>query len=334
MKIVFLTTRATKPSFRFRVQALLPLFEQQGHVCRIEALPKSAFGRILMYRNLGDHDAVFLQKRLVSRSELFFLRRRAARLIYDLDDAVMYDSTGSFDPVRALRFHAMMEAADLVACGNDYLAELARNAGGNAITVPTAIDTSVFHPRCRSHKNTPPVIGWSGSRSTNRYLNDLFPVLARFAGRACLRIISDSTEGLDLSLLENLETTFVPWSIDDDVAEAAKFDIGVMPLPDNGWTRGKCGFKALQYMALGIPAVCSPVGANSQIIRHECDGYLADSPDDWYQTLARLIADDVERERMGAAGRRSVEQAYALDVLGPRVVQAVESLLNVDRVSA
>ena len=271
---------------------------------------------------------------MLSRSELFFLRRRVAKLIYDLDDAVMYGSDGSFDAMRALRFRAMMEAADLVTCGNDYLAGLAEAAGGNAIVLPTAIDSDVFHPRCRNHHNALPTIGWTGSRSTNRYLNDLFPVLRRFAGRAALRVISDATDDLDFSRLGNLEHTFVTWSIENEVREAARFDIGVMPLPDNRWTRGKCGFEALQYMALGIPAVCSPVGINSKIIRHEMDGYLLNSPEEWYETLARLIADGDERQRLGAAGRRRVEETYALDVIGPRAVQTAENLLAADRVSA
>ncbi|MGE3314434.1 MAG: glycosyltransferase family 4 protein [Planctomycetaceae bacterium] len=330
MKILFLSTRAAKPSFRFRVLQMLRFFEEQGHEVETALLSKNAWKRFAQFQQLPKYDVVFLQKRLLSWAELKFARMRSRRLIYDLDDAVMYDSAGTDDGRRRARFRAMCRAADLVICGNSYLAEEATNSGGSAKIIPTAIDTERFHPSAKTNSTSSDgetiTIGWTGSRSTNSYLNAVLPVLAQFAGRIDVRIISDTPDGIELSLLKDVPRRFIPWSAETEVSEAATFDIGLMPLPDDPWTRGKCGFKALQYMALGIPAVCSPVGVNREIIHDAHDGFLATTRDDWHRAIARLIREPHLRRQIGVAGRRRVETAYALNVVGPQLVQAVASV--------
>jgi len=365
MKILFLSTRRTKPSFRFRVEQFLPFFAQRGHSYDVVFLPGSAWARLFHYRLLRNYDAVFLQKRLLSRAELSLIRRRVRRLIYDVDDAVMYNAQGEIDSRRQTRFQAVARAADLVICGNQYLADVASQHSDRVLLVPTSIDTETFHPRLRPQQSAPNgfessglprermprppfaksvvdfpqrnalvTVGWTGSSSTNRFLNEVFPVLSKLSGRIHVKFISDSTRDLDLDTLAGVPYTFVPWSTEIEVSETATFDIGLMPLPDNPWTRGKCGFKALQYLALGIPAACSPVGVNREIIRHGHHGFLADSPESWYEILAALVEDPQQRERIGQAGRRRVEGAYALNTQGPRIVKAVERLLSADRRSA
>src|SRR5262249_34872635 len=144
-------------------------------------------------------------------------------------------------------------------------------------------------------------IGWTGSRSTNAYLNDIFPALSQLHGPVQVKIISDTVEGFDFTRLGHVPHIFVPWSPKSEISEAATFDLGLMPVPDNRWTRGKCGFKALQYMALGIPAVCSPVGVNCDIIHDGVDGFFASTPQDWFPIVARLLKDPFLRETVGRA---------------------------------
>lgn len=326
MKILFLSTRAAKPSFRFRVLQMLPFFEKHGHSVETQLLSKSPWKRWWQYQQLSGYDLVFLQKRLLSWAELKVVRARSNRLVFDLDDAVMYHSSGVEDPRRRARFRSLCEAADLVLCGNSYLVDETTNAGGNAMLIPTAIDTERFHYSMRAPRNNTLItIGWTGSRSTNRYLNIVLPTLANFAGRIELKVISDTAQEIDFTLLKDVPRKFVRWSEETEVSEAATFDIGLMPLPEDPWTRGKCGFKALQYMALGIPAVCSPVGVNREIIHDDHDGYLAGTREEWHRALARLIRDPQLRQTIGNAGRRRVERDYALNVIGPRLVAAVES---------
>jgi len=327
MKILFLSTRAAKPSYRFRVEQMLPFFERRGHAVETCLLPKNAWGRWLIYRRLTQYDVVVLQKRLLSWPELTMLRRRSHRLAYDLDDAVMYHSSGAEDARRRARFRAACRAADLVLCGNAYLENEAAAAGAATRLVPTAIDTERYHPGLRRPASDSLLtIGWTGSRSTNGYLNLALPVLAGFAGRVRVKIVSDTLDGVDVSLLKDVPLKWIPWSPKIEVSETATFDLGLMPLPDNPWTRGKCGFKALQYMALGIPAVCSPVGVNREIIHDEHDGFLATTRDEWHRALARLIRDGELRKSIGLAGRRSVERHYSRLVVGPQLVDALEGL--------
>ena len=334
MHIAFLATRAAKPSYRFRVQQMLPYFAARGHACDTFFLGSSFWSRLALYRKLGSYDVVFLQKRLLARPELSVLCRAARTLVYDVDDAVMYEQNGAEDARRQRRFAAMMGAADLVISGNQFLADEASRLTDRVTIVPTAIDTEAFHPRLRPAQASRVTVGWTGSRSTNPYLNEVLALLPKLHGPIEVKIISETLVGLDVWRLGHVPHTFVPWSPANEIAEAATFDIGVMPLPDNRFTHGKCGFKALQYMALGIPAVTSPVGVNRDIIHDGIDGFLARTGGEWFQLIARLVKDRFLRERVGHAGRRRVEAAFSLAQQGPRLVEAVESARRALRRSA
>jgi glycosyltransferase involved in cell wall biosynthesis len=327
LRLLFLSTRAGRPSYRFRVEQTLPFFRQAGHHCDVRFFPKNIFSRMLMYRDLSQYDVVFIQKRLIATMELAFVRRQARRLVFDVDDAVMFDSDGRPDAHRLRRFGAMMHRADLVICGNRYLASQAARYGGRTQIVPTAIDTNRFQPtlhRPSGTANDPVVIGWTGSRSTCRYLGPILPAIARLQGNVVLKVISDATDGLDLRLLGERPYRFVPWSAETEVAETAEFDIGLMPLPDDNMTQGKCGCKALQYMALGVPAVCSPVGVNCDIVQHGANGFLPRSIDEWQTILQCLVDDMALRNVIGRAGRQTAEQQYSLTNIGSQLVEAVQ----------
>lgn len=326
MKILFLSTRRTKPSFRFRVEQFLPHFRARGHICDVAFLANTPLSRLWFYRRLSAYDAVVLQKRLLSRAEVFLVRQRAKRLIYDVDDAVMFNGQGQPEMRRQSRFRATVSAADVVICGNSFLADQAQDYARRIAVIPTCIDSEAFHPRWKSQNAGPLTIGWTGSRSTNRYLNEILPVIASFGSRVQFRFLSDTSEGVDLQSLGDVSYRFTPWSPEVEITETAAFDIGLMPLPDNPWTRGKCGFKALQYMGLGIPAVCSPVGVNAEIITHEKNGLLAKSPEEWTRALGRLVADSEFREQLGQAGRKRIEEHYAVNAQAPRLVELIEQL--------
>ena len=334
MRIAFLSTRAAKPSFRFRGERMLPFFAARGHHCDTFFLASGVWSRLPFYRRLNQYDVVYLQKRLLSRPELSILRRAARTLIYDLDDAVMYEGDGAENARRQRRFAAMVRAADLVVCGNQFLADEAARVTQRVTIVPTCIGTEAYHPRLRRSEPNRITVGWTGSRSTNSYLNAVFAIVSKLHGPISIKVISETIADLDFSLLGGVPSTFVPWSPATEIAEAATFDIGVMPLPDNRFTQGKCGFKALQYLALGIPAVCAPVGVNRDIIHDGVDGFLPRTRDEWFQVFARLVKDPFLRETIGHAGRRRVEEAFSLALHGPRLVQAVETARRPLRKSA
>lgn len=333
LKLLFLSTKATRPSHRFRVEQMLPFLEQAGHNCSVGFFPKNPIARLWFYRQLPRFDAVLIQQRTLHPAELSLLRKLAKRVVFDLDDSVMFDPQGNADRRRSQRFSAMVHAADLIICGNQFLSDqvAACRAPSQQFSkvaiLPTAIDTERFRPGlAQKTKSELITIGWTGSRSTNRYLNTILPTLARVQGPIELKVISDTCDGLDFSQLGAIPVRFVKWSAETEAAETAEFDIGLMPLPDDDSTRGKCGCKALQYMALGIPAVCSPVGVNRDIIQDGQNGFLPANETEWKITLDRLVGDRVLLKSIGRNGRSTVESKYSLRIIVASLKQLLEEV--------
>lgn len=211
-----------------------------------------------------------------------------------------------------------------VSCGNEYLAAYAKQFNKKVVVNPTTIDTEYVHNPPFIMPDTVPaspgipaqgrndsiVIGWTGSHSTLKYLKQLEPVLQKLEAtneHVRFLVIADRKPELRLSRLN-----FVPWKKETEAADLMQIDIGIMPLPDDEWTKGKCGFKALQYMAMEIPCVVSPVGVNIQIINHGENGYLARSEKEWEDFIKVLIQDPTLRKKIGKAGRQKVIDHYSV----------------------
>ncbi|MDD5556505.1 MAG: glycosyltransferase family 4 protein [bacterium] len=321
MKIAILTTRLDKPSYRFRIGQFIPSLEAAGAACRPFRIPPPGPGRWRLFRRLREFDIVILQKKVLRLADRAALRRAARRLVYDVDDAVMFRDAGGragLCPKRRRRFRAMVRTSDLVLAGNDYLCRWAADHARRAVCFPTVVDTDRYTPGERP-PSPPVVIGWSGSRPTNPYLNLVLPVLGRLAGRhpIALKVVSDTSDGIDASLAGPLPISFSAWSAATELRDLRGFHVGIMPLPDNGWARGKCALKALLYMACGVPAVCSAVGAAADIITDGTDGLLAASADEWADRLGRLIADEGLRARLAAAGRETVVARHSVAAHAP-----------------
>ncbi len=259
-----------------------------------------------------------------------WLAWRGCRMVVDYDDALFHQYDTHPNPwVRRLLGHkiaTVMRLAHTVIAGNDYLAGYARRAGAQrVVVVPTVIELSRYplrETRCDAPTSTPAfTIGWIGSPSTARYLHLIAPALAAvcLGGRARVRLVGSGP--IDLP---GVPVDIVPWQEETEVEEVRRFDVGIMPLPDEPWTRGKCGLKLIQYMACGLPVVASPVGVNVEIVDEDVNGHLASTQEEWVQALTQLQADLVARQRMGAAGRQRVEQRYCLQVTAPRWVDVLK----------
>lgn len=249
-------------------------------------------------------------------------------VVYDFDDAffVTYDEHPSFW-VRLLlagKLEPLIARATVVCCGNEYVRDFAMRLNAASMWLPTVVDTDVYRPLVRESGGRV-VIGWIGSPSTWPEVRPLLPVIAAICREkgARFRVVgagddarSDQFDGLEL----------VDWTEADEVAEVQQMDIGIMPLRNLPFQRGKSGYKLVQYMACGLPVIASPVGANRQLIDHGMNGLLATSPDEWKQALARLILDPELRSTMGDAGRAKVVQDYSLKAHAPRLVELFRSL--------
>jgi glycosyltransferase involved in cell wall biosynthesis len=251
--------------------------------------------------------------------EWFLAKILRKKIIYDFDDAVWLTDRSTESLLRRLikwrsKIRVICKWSYKVSVGNEYLADFARKTAFQVMLNPTTIDTSTLHnPELFTgfQEDSEVIVGWTGSHTTLKYLATLEGVLqtieARFS-QVHIQVIADRRPQLSLRTLH-----FYPWSKRTEVADLMRIDIGIMPLPDNEWSKGKCGFKALQYMALSKPVVASPVGVNTQIVEHGKSGFLCRTDDEWVDALSKLIEDRILRRRMGEVGRNTVVQSYSVD---------------------
>ena len=248
-------------------------------------------------------------------------------LVVDYDDAIFhrYDQHRSWLVrwVLGRKIDRVMRSADLVIVGNDYLAERARAAGAAHVEwLPTVVDLQRYPPRAIKEPSDNVIIGWIGSPATAHYLHLVAEALVAVASRHAVRCIAIGARRDQVS-----GTPFEawPWSEPTEVSMLYQFDIGIMPLPNEPWEQGKCGYKLIQYMACGLPVVASPVGVNKEIVQQGETGELAGSAAEWVQAIERLVMDAALRGRMGAAGRRRVEATYSLQAQARRLIGLLRS---------
>jgi glycosyltransferase involved in cell wall biosynthesis len=274
---------------------------------------------------LQSADLLWIEKELWPWAPAWFEHAalRGRRYVLDLDDAIFhnYDLHRSA-AVRRLygrKIDRLMAGATLVTAGNDYLADRARAAGARWVeSLPTVIDLERYPLPARAavrDASAPLTVVWIGSPATAGYLKPLAEPLRRLAQEQPVRLL---TIGADIAL-PGVPTVFEPWSADSEAASIARGDIGVMPLQDSPWERGKCGYKLIQYMACGLPVVASPVGVNRRIVADGRNGFLAADAQGWYRALRDLAADPALRARLGHQGRLCAEREYCVQVTAPKL---------------
>lgn len=286
--------------------------------------------RLCVLINARSYDLLWIEKELFpwlpAWAEVLLARMRIPYIV-EYDDAIFH----RYDlfPNKAVRtvlggkIDAIMRNASLVIAGNEYLANRARSAGAKRVEIlPTVVDLERYSPSSNA-ENMIFTIGWIGTPVTVKYLHHVHPALAEVCqnNRARVVLVGSGPVGLDGVPLE-----VRPWSEKTEVKDICSFDVGIMPLPDTPWERGKCGYKLIQYMACGKPVVASPVGVNKQIVEDGVSGFLASTNDEWVHALNALINDHELMVRMGHAGRKRVEEYYCLQVTAPRLADLLRSV--------
>ena len=284
------------------------------------------WARVARLFKASGYDLIWMEKELLPYMPAWLerlLMGSRARYIVDYDDAVFhnYDMHRIF-LVRWLlgrKIDSVMKHAALVTAGNAYLAERAVRAGAGWVEyLPTVIDLDRYPVRDRrSGGDGKVVIGWIGSPATVAYLNSVAGALAAVCRDMNARVV---VIGVKDAVLPGVPVQCRDWSEETEASEIAGIDIGIMPLPDAPWERGKCGYKLIQYMASGKPVVASPVGHNREIVRHGENGFLAETEGDWQKYLRMLVGDAEKRSEMGRHGRRVVEEKYCIQKTAPALV--------------
>jgi glycosyltransferase involved in cell wall biosynthesis len=286
----------------------------RGYLRRLaEALRRTSADVIFIYR-----EAALLGPAWIER--LLALRRP---LVFDFDDAIYLAGTSQSNAwsrrlKSVTKVDTICRIARHVTVGNEFLAKYARDRASEVTVIPSTIDTDVYQVGPRA-QNRVPVVGWTGSVTTLPYLMALAPALRQLRERREfeLRVIGPKIA------IEGLAVQWLPWRAETEPADLCTLDVGLMPLPDDEWSRGKCGMKALQYMGLAIPPVVSPVGVNTAIVHDGVNGFYARSAEEWVDRISQLLRDESLRRWMGSAARRTVERWYSHRVQAPRIAKVL-----------
>ncbi len=323
MKCLLMGKSEANPATRYRLRPLLEILRARGDEV-ITAYEPDFQSQLQLSLFGGKYDLVFIQRKLLSVPMLWLLRRRTRHLVFDFDDAIFLRSSGVPSRTRRRKFRVTISAADLVFAGNSYLVEAAGEHSGRIDLLPTSVDVDRYHPR--ENKLPGFTLVWIGSRSTSRYLashRDMLEALGAAIPDLTLRVIGDFTFSLNNMAVEN-----VPWSALDETRLLEESHVGIAPMDDDRWTRGKCALKVIQYMAAGLPVVSSAVGANRDVISHGETGYLAASAADWIKAVQTLHASRALRTEMGTAARHAAASGFSRQAFTSQLLAGVDQLLR------
>ena len=314
MRVLCVVEHGNPPSTRLRLRDCVTHYSQLGvETTTLSARRSSLIERSRILREATRHDVIVLFKTIgFAESELKFLRYQNPRIIFDFDDAVMFREQKYQRPLRNEDFQKFLRTLKHCAAavaGNDFLASFTEACGRRTIVLPTPVDITKYH--VKKQGDSPGVtVGWLGLSDGLAYVRHIQPALRRLSERfpsLKVKIVSDKPLQLDGIRIDN-----EIWRAETEQQYLASFDVGIMPLWDSLWTRGKCGYKILQYMGVGTAVVASDVGVNGEIIESGENGFLARTEDDWVKSIAMLIENPELRRAFGSRGRKLVERKYSL----------------------
>ena len=310
---------------------------RRGAMLRVAAgLVKSGLQRMIESGSARKADVVLVQREAMLFGppliEWFTTHALKRPMVLDLDDAtyVSYDSPTYGAIAKTLKWFGktddLIRWATVVVCGNRSIAEYAKSKGASTSVIPTVVDPEVFKPVAREDAHGPLSLGWIGTHSTFPYLEAIFPVLSSLAEKYDFRLKVVGA-GRDPVSVPGVKVENLPWSLEREVSDFQSIDIGLYPIDaslySGKWAQGKSGFKSVQYMAVGIPFVATPVGGSAEIGEAGVTHFFASSKDEWYRTLECLMKDPDRRRHMGAAGRADVIANYGLEDQADKLASAL-----------
>jgi glycosyltransferase involved in cell wall biosynthesis len=327
MKLFIVTNNPHRASFRQRIEVYLDILRANGIACEVAKLPSGSHKRRRLFKRAKEFDGVFLHKKGLNVIDGFWLRKYSKKIIYNFDDAVMYSDKRPDRNSRShfIPFHRSVNLADMVIVGSSYLAEHAQRFNSNVKILPLGLKVSDYKLDYPPKKDDKIRLVWIGSKSTLNYLVEMKPTLEEIGARfnnVILRIICD--EFFDL---RNMPVEKRPWYKDTRCIDLATSDIGLAPLPNNRFTKGKCSFKVLEYSAAGLPVIASPIGTNSIYVLNHTTGFLVRDKQEWIDRISQLIITPELREKMSQEGRAYAKK-FDISVIGNQLVELITECLQ------
>ncbi len=322
-RLLFVSKGEDASSTRYRALQFFPLWRAAGFEPSHVTASGGLRATLDMLRQARRADVVIVLRKTFPAALLWLLRRVSHRLVFDFDDAIFCNTDGTPSRTRMARFAAMARTCDHVFAGNAFLAGNAAAFNPAVTLVPTCVDAARYRVEADKPADSLDLV-WIGSHSTRKYLAEAM---------LWLKVAADAVPGLRLKIIADFDlpgcgvtTLPIVWRADSEARELASSHIGIAPMRDDDWSRGKCALKVLQYMAAGLPVVSSKAGANAEVIVDGETGFLVSTTAEWAARIAQLAGDGELRRRLGEAGRRLVETDYSIEAVFERLRSVVASL--------
>lgn len=295
-------------------------------------LIKSFFIRFYDFFRAYNYDIVFIYREAFMLGTVIFeklYKLTGAKIVFDFDDAIWLNDTSEGNQnlkwlKNANKYKKIIELSDIIFAGNKFLSEYASNFNNNIVILPTVINTSYHKPEKTQKDYNKICIGWTGSSTTLKHFETAIPFLKK---------IKDKFDNVYFKIIVNteyyckeLETKSTLWNVNTEIQDLSEIDIGIMPLPNDDWSKGKCGFKGLQYMSLCIPTIMSPVGVNTEIIEDGINGFLANTENEWIEKVSQLIYSEQLRKNLGNSGYKTIIEKYSVDSQKHRYLEILINL--------
>ncbi|MBW2166726.1 MAG: glycosyltransferase [Deltaproteobacteria bacterium] len=323
-QILFISKGENSASTRYRALSYFESLRSKGwEPSHITA--HGIFPRIKLLGIANQAEVVVILRKTFSSPFLRLLRLCSKNLVFDLDDAVFCRSDGEPSKSRQMSFEKVTSICEQVWAGNLYLADRARQYNEAVKILPTSLDYRKYLLEVEKNPKHFDLV-WIGSRSTQKYLKESLPLLeslSEIIPNLRLKIVAD----FDLPT-KRLKTVAVPWSDEVEAEALASAHVGIAPMSDNSWTKGKCGLKVLQYMAAGLPVISSPAGVNREIVQHGISGFFAENAGDWKTAIERLFRDSELRHSMGKAGQQRVIECFSVDATFRKMSKVLNALVQ------
>ncbi len=358
-KILFIAAHRLNrsPSQRYRFEQYFDFLKANGYDCELSSIikevddnffyspghilkkflitVKSAVTRLQDVRRADNFDIIFVQREAFMTGSVFFEKRFAkskAKLVFDFDDSIWIMDTSNANKKwewmkSTKKTGEIISISNMVFAGNQYLFDYAKKFNNNVKIIPTTIDTGTFQRKQEYKNNQNICIGWSGSITTIKHFEEassiLIKIKQKYGDKVYFKVMGDDTyENKDLNIKG------IPWTSDTEIDIISSFDIGIMPLPDDQWVKGKCGLKGLSYMALEVPTIMSAIGVNTEIITDGVNGFLATTEEDWINKISLLIESFELRKKLGLNGRKTVEERYSFQSQKNNYLNSFNELLK------
>lgn len=316
--ILFVSKGENSSSTRYRALQYFPKFIEAGWLPKHATISGGVISIINTLFAISQADVIVLLRKTFPSPIFWLLRKLSKKLIFDFDDAIFCNTDGSYSKTRMRRFEATVSNCDYVFAGNEYLGNEAKKFNANVSIIPTSVEVDKYNLTCQKNDSAFELV-WIGSQSTRKYISEIIPSLEIAAGtipNLQLKIIAD----FELSSAQ-LTIKNVAWSAHSEALELCKADVGLAPMPENNWTKGKCALKVLQYMAASLPVISSPSGVNADVVENGISGYLATDNHQWINLLVQMHKERKKLVRMGEHGRRRVQSEFSISAVFQKMLR-------------